>query len=133
MSVQIVEVGPERLADYASVPIKFEVKSILQVELVEGGLGGMLLRQAPVEKHYVKDYEAYGETPTDWPKLFDATNWGFFLAMDGERPSGAAAVAFDTPGVFMLEARRDLAVLWDLRSKPAYRGVGIPLFRYAAE
>ncbi|MBE3037394.1 MAG: GNAT family N-acetyltransferase [Chloroflexi bacterium] len=33
----------------------------------------------------------------------------------------------------MHEARCDLAVLWDLRSQPAYRGVGIPLFRFAAE
>jgi len=31
----------------------------------------------------------------------------------------------------MLEGRRDLAVLWDIRSSPAYRGVGIPLFRHA--
>jgi GNAT superfamily N-acetyltransferase len=133
MPVNIIEVGPERLVDYASVPIKVEVKSTLQVELVDGGLGGMLLRQVPVERPYVKDYDSYGETPTDWPKLFNVTNWGFFLAMDGEKPAGAAAVAFDTSGVFMLEARRDLAVLWDIRSHPAYRGVGIPLFRYAAE
>ncbi len=133
MAVQIVEIGTDRLADYASVPIKFEVKSTLQVELVDGGLGGMLLRQVPVEKPYVKDYDAYGEYPTDWPKLFDVTHWGFFLAMDGERPVGAAAVAFDTTGDFMLVARHDLAALWDLRSQPAYRGVGIPLFRYAAE
>jgi GNAT superfamily N-acetyltransferase len=132
MPVQIVEVGPGRLVDYASVPIKIEVKSTLQVELMDGGLGGMLLRQVPVERPYVKDYDSYGELPTDWPKQFDVTNWGFFLAMDGERPVGAAAVAFDTTGVFMLEARRNLAVLWDLRSHPAYRGVGIPLFRYAA-
>jgi GNAT superfamily N-acetyltransferase len=133
MPVQIIEVGPERLADYARVPIKFEVKSSLQVELVDGGLGGMLLHQVPVEKPYIKDYDSYGETPTDWPERFDVTNWGFFLAMDGERPAGAAAVAFDTNGVIMLEARRDLAVLWDLRSHPAYRGVGASLFRYAAE
>jgi GNAT superfamily N-acetyltransferase len=133
MSVYIIEVGPERLADYARVPIKFEVKSSLQVELVDGGLGGMLLHQVPVEMPYIKDYDSYGETPTDWPERFDVTNWGFFLAMDGERPVGAAAVAFDTTGVIMLEARRDLAVLWDLRSNPANRGVGTLLFRYAAE
>jgi ribosomal protein S18 acetylase RimI-like enzyme len=133
MQVQIVEVGPERLAEYARVPIKFEVKSSLQVELVDGGLGGMLLRQVPVERPFVKDYDSYGETPRDWPKLFDVSNWGFFLAMEGDRLAGAAAVAFDTTGVFMLENRHDLSVLWDLRAQPAYRGVGIPLFRYAVE
>jgi len=127
MPVQIVEIGPDRLADYASVPIRFEVKSTLQVELVDGGLGGRLMRQVPVEKPYAKDYDVYGEYSTDWLKLFDVTHWGFFLAMDGERPIGAAAVVFDTTGVLMLEARCDLC------SQPAYRGVGIPLFRYAAE
>jgi GNAT superfamily N-acetyltransferase len=133
MPVQIVEIGPERLGDYASLPIKLEVKSLLQVELVDGGMGGMLLRQVPVERPYIKDYDAYGENPTDWSKLFDVTNWGFFLAMDGVTKAGAAAVAFETRGVSMLEGRHDLAVLWDLRAHPAYRGVGIPLFRYAAE
>jgi GNAT superfamily N-acetyltransferase len=133
MPVQIVEIGPGRLGEYASVPSRFDVKSTLQVELVEGGLGGMLLRQVPLERPYIKDYDAYGEIPTDWPKLFDVINWGFFLAMEGERRAGAAAVAFDTSALLMLEVRRDLAVLWDLRTEPAYRGVGIPLFRYAAE
>jgi GNAT superfamily N-acetyltransferase len=132
MPVQIIEIGPERLEEYASVPIRFEVKSILQVELLEGGLGGMLLQEVEVDSPYIKDYDSYGELPTDWPKLFEVTNWGFFLAMDDDRPIGAAAVAFNTKGVFMLEERGDLAVLWDIRSHPAYRGVGIPLFRYAA-
>ena len=48
------------------------------------------------------------------------------------QPVGGGAVAFDTTGVYMLEGRRDLAVLWDIRSHPVYRGVGIPLFRHAA-
>jgi hypothetical protein len=51
--VQIIEIGPERLADYASIPIRVEVKSRLQVELVDGGMGGMLLRQVAVEKPYI--------------------------------------------------------------------------------
>ncbi|MCX6034971.1 MAG: hypothetical protein NTV38_08340, partial [Chloroflexi bacterium] len=91
MPVQIVEIGPERLDDYAGLPIKLEVKSRLQVELVDGGMGGILLRQIPVERPYIKDYDAYGEIPTDWPILFDVTNWGFLLAMDGERKAGGAA------------------------------------------
>lgn len=133
MPVQIIEIGPGRLAEYASIPTKVEVKSRLQVELVEGGMGGMLLRQVAVEKPYIKDYDSYGELPTDWPKQFDTSNWGFFLVVEGQRLAGGAAVAFNTSGVNMLEARRDLAVLWDLRVHPDYRGVGIPLFQYAAE
>jgi len=133
MSVRIIEVGPDRLADYASVPIKLLVRSVLQVELLDGGLGGMLLHQVPVKEPYIKDYDSHGELPTGWPAKFDVTNWGFFLAVDGAKVAGAAAVAFDTTGVFMLEARRDLSVLWDIRSHPSYTGVGIPLFRRAAQ
>ena len=133
MKITIEEIPPERLNDYDRVPQRVEVKTILQVDLVEGGLGGMLLRPVPVESPYIKDYDSYGELPSDMPKKFDVRNWGFFLAMAGSTPVGAATVAYDTTGVFMLEARRDLSVLWDIRVCPEYRGVGIALFRRAAE
>ncbi len=133
MRIKIIEVGLERLAEYASIPIKLEVKQRLEVELVEGGLGGILLHEVPAENPFIKDYDLYGEIPTDWPKKFDVSNWGFFLAMESKRLAGGAAVAFNTQGVNILEDRRDLAVLWDLRVGPASRGAGIPLFRYAAE
>jgi GNAT superfamily N-acetyltransferase len=132
MQIRIEEISPDRLVEYASVPITYEVKSIFEVELVDGGLGGILLHEVPV-KPYVKDYDVNGESPADWPKRFEVKNWGFFLAKMADRPVGAAAVAFDTTGVFMLEARRDLSVLWDIRVRPEARGVGIPLFRHAAE
>ncbi len=133
MQAKIIEVGAERLVEYASIPIKMEVKQRLEVELVDEGLGGMLLHQVEVEKPFVKDYDSYGEIPTDWPKKFDVSNWGFFMGLAGERLAGGAAVAFHTNEVIMLEDRKDLAVLWDLRVDPAFRGVGIPLFKYAAE
>jgi GNAT superfamily N-acetyltransferase len=130
--IEILEIKPEQLSEYTRIPSRFEVRSVLDIKLIDGGLGGMTLREVQVEP-YVKDYDAYGETPEDWPKRFDVSNWGFFLAKAGETTAGAAAVAFDTTGVFMLEARRDLSVLWDIRVRPEYRGVGIPLFRYAVE
>jgi GNAT superfamily N-acetyltransferase len=45
--------------------------------------------------------------------------------------AGGAVVARDTPGVDMLESRRDLAVLWDLRVAHGMRrcGIGTALFR----
>jgi GNAT superfamily N-acetyltransferase len=133
MSIRILEINSARLAEYDRIPSRFLVRSMLDLELVDSGLGGMTLHEVPVEQPYVKDYDAYGELPSDWPQKFDVCNWGFFLALDGARPVGAAAVAFDTTGVFMLEARRDLSVLWDLRVRPEVRGAGIPLFRRAAE
>ena len=131
MRINIAEITPERLGEYERIPSAFEVKTILEVELVEGGLGGMRLYEVPV-KPYIKDYDAGGELPTDWPKRYDVTKWGFFLAKMVGEPVGAAAVAFDTTGVFMLEARRDLAVLWDIRVLPEARGAGILLFNHAA-
>ncbi len=133
MPIRILEIGPERLGEYATIPIKLEVKSVLQVDLVDEGLGGILLHEEPIEKPYLKDYDSFGDVPTDWPRHFDVSNWGFFLAMDRDRFAGGAAVAFEPRGVDMLEGRGDLAVLWDLRVPPPYRGAGIPLFRYAAE
>jgi GNAT superfamily N-acetyltransferase len=131
MKIVIEEISPDRLDEYARIPIVLEVKSILEVELVDGGLGGMHLHEVPV-RPYTKDYDGYGELPTDWPKRFDVKNWGFFLVRMDDKPVSAAAVAFDTTGVFMLEARRDLSVQWDIRVCPEVRGVGIPLFRYVA-
>ena len=52
--------------------------------------------------------------------------------MSGTRVGGAV-IAFDSAGVTMLEQRRDLAVLWDLRVRPDLRarGIGAMLFRAA--
>ena len=133
MAIKIEEIGPSRLDEYRSVPIRFEVKSVLEPVLLNYGLGEILMRETPVEKPYIKDYDSYEETPLDWPKKFDVSKLVFLLAiMNGVTAVCAAAVAFDTTGVFMLEARKNLAVLWDIRVRPEARGVGIMLFRYAA-
>ncbi len=133
MSIQITQILPSGLTEYARIPIRFEVTSILQPRLIDGGLGGILLSEIPVEP-YVKDYNL-DETPADWPQQFNVDNWGFFLAYADEEPVGAAAVAFNTDGVHMLEGRPDLAVLWDIRVHPERRGrgVGKALFRHAAD
>jgi GNAT superfamily N-acetyltransferase len=133
MKIKIKEISPDRLHEYDCIPQCVEVKTILKVELINQGLGGILLNEVPVEIPYVKDYDASGELPSDMGNKFDIRNWGFFLAVDGPTPVGAATVAMDTTGVFMLEARPGLAVLWDIRVCPKYRGVGIPLFRHAAK
>jgi GNAT superfamily N-acetyltransferase len=133
MKIAIEEISQDRLIEYDRIPQSLIVKSILQVELVNQGLGGMLLHEVPVEAPYLKDYDSSGELPSDMAKKYDVRNWGFFLAMAGNIPVGAATVAFEPAGVFMLEARRELAVLWDIRVCQENRGVGIPLFLHAAE
>ncbi|MDH4155796.1 MAG: GNAT family N-acetyltransferase [candidate division Zixibacteria bacterium] len=134
MAIRIEKVGADRLPEYGEVPIAFEVNSILRVDLVDAGRGGMVMYEERLGTPYVKDYDAYKtEGPVRWTRRFDISNWGFFLALDNENIVGGAAVAIRTPGVHMLRGRSDLAVLWDIRVRPEarLRGVGTALFRQA--
>jgi GNAT superfamily N-acetyltransferase len=83
---------------------------------------------------YLKDYDAI-ENPLQWPRSFDVSNWGFFAARTDGLRVGGAAVAFNTAGLRMLEDRRDIAVLWDIRVAAAARrqGVGAALFKAVEE
>jgi ribosomal protein S18 acetylase RimI-like enzyme len=134
MGVQISEVGADRLEQYGKIPIRFQVESVLRVELMDGGLGGIRLVADKLDEPYVKDYDAVmGERPVRWTEQFDVSTWGFFLGYDAEVPVGGTVVAYRTEGVNMLEGRDDLAVLWDIRVHPERRreGVGTKLFRHA--
>jgi GNAT superfamily N-acetyltransferase len=129
--------------------MKFEVRSILVVEQVDNGLGGLKFREELIEKPYVKDYDSYEDQyaddsesgPESWPRHFDISNWHIYMAFsreegeEGERPLGGAAIAYNTDGVNMLEGRDDIAVLWDIRVHPdhAGKGIGTQLFNHAVE
>lgn len=131
MTTEIREEPVTALDEYATVPIAFEVRSVFEV--VEKG-GRFELTERPVAVPYVKDHDAIpGEGPAAWPQHFDVANWALFAAWRGGRRVGGAAVAFDTPGVDVLEGRRDMAALWDIRVAPDVRGMGIgtALFRAA--
>ena len=43
MSITIQEIGPDRFAQYGGIPSRFEVRSILRVEVMGTGLGGFRL------------------------------------------------------------------------------------------
>jgi GNAT superfamily N-acetyltransferase len=135
VDVQIRARPVAALADYGAVPIAFRVHEVLDVVPDDGGLAGLRLVPRRLDAPYVKDYDAIaGESPARWARRFDVARWGVLGAfVDGERVGGAV-VAVDTPGVDMLEGRRDLAVLWDLRVAPAARGSGVgrALFTAAA-
>ena len=131
MTVRIVERGPDSLETYAEVPIAFDVESRYQVEPIDRGLGGVRLVEEPVDPPTVKTFDEVPEgDPTNWPTLWDVSSWGFFLAMDGPRAVGAAAVVWDTADFEGLDGRSDLAVLFDLRVHPDERGreIGSSLF-----
>jgi len=134
MQIEIREAGPDELRQYAAIPIAFEVESILRVELLDRGLGGIALREEHLDTPYTKDYDSYEDAgPERWQTRFEIRNWGIFIAVYGGRNVGGAAVAFDIPGVHMLEGRHDLAVLWDLRVAADLRrnNIGTRLFQHA--
>jgi GNAT superfamily N-acetyltransferase len=128
--IDIVEEAVADLAAYGSVPIAFEVRSTFDVEVVDGGLGGIVLSERAVEAPYVKDYDAYEGGPVRWRERWDISNWGVISAFLEGRRVGGVVVAFDTPGVYKLEERKDIAAVWDLRVHPAHRhkGIGSRLF-----
>ncbi|WP_316569506.1 GNAT family N-acetyltransferase [Neobacillus sp. YIM B06451] len=127
------EIDESYFHEYDRIAMLVHVKSIFSLEKIENGLGGILLKETPV-KEYIKDLGAY-EKPTQYPNEFDITNWVFFMAFHNERPVGAATVASKTKGIHMLDAREDLAVLWDIRVDDPYKqqGVGTQLFNMAVE
>lgn len=131
MDITVSKEPMSALDAYSRIPMSFEVTEVLELT-VHGGFGGFTLSQRKLDTPYVKDYDAV-DGPLEWPQLFDVSNWQLFSAqLEGTRVGGAA-VAFNSPGLIMLEGRNDLAVLWDIRVRPEARrqGVGSALFRAA--
>jgi GNAT superfamily N-acetyltransferase len=124
MQIEIQEHGPEILPTYSEIPITFRVESALRLVVDGIGLGGFGLREEPVTEPWVKDYDTPGRC-VNWAIRFDVSRWGFLIAAEEERAVGGAVLAFDTQEVHMLDDRKDLAVLWDLRVRPEFRGRGI--------
>ncbi len=117
------QVDTSYLEEYDTIPMRVQIKTILALEKVDRGLGGILLEETPV-KAYMKDFGAE-EKAAKYAEQFDLTNWAFFMAYDGDTPVGGATVASRTEKVNMLEGRDDLSVLWDLRVHDEYKGQGI--------
>jgi GNAT superfamily N-acetyltransferase len=137
MALVIEEIGAELYPLYAAIPIAYTVESVLRVEVLDGGLGGLQLVEEKLPTAYVKDYDKQGnDRPSAWVSEFDLSRWGILLARDGGHPVGGAAVAVGA-GVYLLDRfqRQDMAVLWDIRVAPDQRrrGTGKELFWRAAD
>jgi GNAT superfamily N-acetyltransferase len=124
---------PGVLERYATIPIAFKVASRFVVRPMEGGLGGLELLEEEVAYPSIKDYDALeNEGPSHWCDTFDLSHWIAFTAEESGNLVGCALVAWNTPGVDMLEGRNDLAILWDLRVHPDYRGHGVGQLLFSA-
>jgi len=132
MRIEVSEEKVANLEDYAQIRMSFEVRQVLDVAVLNDGFGGFTLSERKLQAPYLKDYDAM-ESPLQWQRSFDMSNWGFFVARSEGLRLGGAAVAFDTAGLTMLEDRKDLAVLWDIRvaAEARGKGVGAALFKAA--
>jgi GNAT superfamily N-acetyltransferase len=126
MRVEVFVEPFSALEAYASIPIAFEVSLVLDITEPADGSGQFVLSERSLDVPYIKDYDALnGTCPTEWARSFDVSNWGLFVARMEGRRVGGAAIALNTAGLIMLEGRRDLAVLWDIRVTRDARGQGV--------
>jgi GNAT superfamily N-acetyltransferase len=137
MPIHVEKIDEKSFPLYDSIPNHFRVESILNIEVIEGGLGGFRLTEKPTRQPYDKHFGAAGEDgPSSWAKRFDLSRWGIFLARDDDTPIGGAAVAVGSP-VYPIDKfqREDMVVLWDLRVHPSarHKGIGTQLFHTAVQ
>lgn len=134
MAIQIVEQSVERLRCYGEIPISFTVASKYRIDAIAQARDGWRLTEERIDPPFVKDYDDGGERPQRWAARWDLTNWVILAALKDSARLGGAVVAWNTPGVTMLEGRDDIAALWDLRVHPNHRriGLGTQLFDRAA-
>jgi GNAT superfamily N-acetyltransferase len=123
MRIETSSIPGPLLAEYAGVPIAFEVTSVMSARRKSDQQ--FVLTETRLAAPYVKDYDAIADRPVDWAARFDTSRWVLIVARDETRTLGGATIAFQTPGLDMLEGRSDLGVLWDIRVAPAVRGRGI--------
>ena len=124
MRVDVRKESLSALFDYASVPIAFSTSTVLEVEWIANGLGGVRIVERQLDRPSTKDFDQ-DEPVTHWRRLGDVSHWGFFAAFIDEQRVGGAMVAHSSPGVDMLEGREDLAVVWDIRVHPSVRRSGV--------
>lgn len=122
MKVTIREEPLTFLQAYQTISIAFMVESIYRLPSFDP-TGETAVWQETAVSPTLKDYDS--AEPIAWDSRWDLSNWGLFGAYVDDTLVGCTAVAFNTPDVNMLEGRSDLAVLWDIRVSPDYRGRGI--------
>lgn len=103
--------------EYSKIPIAFQVESMLEVSVVNKGLGGIALEEKQVDEPYIKDNDTIpGGSPIEWHLYYDTSDWKYIVAIDEGIPVG---------GIVITDIRDDSVTHHDYRVVPSYRRTGI--------
>jgi GNAT superfamily N-acetyltransferase len=118
MNIDIVEEDVASLDAYATIPVRFDVRSVARARKTASS-SDFVFEERSLPIPFVKDYDAVpGNSPLGWPRRFDVSGWGFLAARSNGVRVGGAAILIST-------SEKDLAELWDLRVSPDARGEGV--------
>jgi len=134
MSKQKIEIRKQSIQDlhrYGNITISFTADERFKIKWLNNGLDGIQFNEESIIPPLKIDFDL-DENPSQWAEKWDIEHWGIFTAYVNNIHVGGAIVAYDTPGVYMLESRPDLACLWDIRVTQEWRryGVGTALFQH---
>ena len=138
MDISIQPVSKALLEEYSRIPSGVEVNSVLDIELLQDGLGGIVFRERELDNPLMKYFEEEPDEIIIWPETFDTSNWAIITAEEDGKLIGGLAVACRNPEIVnnrILMGIDDLAVVWDIRVHPDYRrqGIGTKMFRKAID
>lgn len=119
-SMEIREEPLDRVMEHERIPIAFTCTSRLDAaQLLKGNWVETLVTP------WQKDYDGY---PEDLPRATVARfpgKWGLIAAFEGEKRLGGILLLTDAPSFDLLEGRKDLAMMPDVRVHPDGRGKGV--------
>lgn len=124
MKIAIRREDYRSLPAYASVPIAFEVREVVDIATMRPE--HLTLPTRAVGTPWEKNYDAVpGNDPASWSSRFDVRLWIYLAAYLGELRVGGAIVVAEPLAAAQIDGRPGSAILWDLRVAPASRRWGI--------
>lgn len=133
MTVEIRREQEDVLSEYASIPIAFEVREVIDVAALDLKHVSLPIRAVTPS---IKDYDALPHNdPASWSTRRHISDWVFLVAYADSQAIAGAVLITEARDVVALGGRDDNALLWDLRVAPDWRrrGLGRALLTAAEE
>ncbi|MFP4078286.1 MAG: GNAT family N-acetyltransferase [Candidatus Izemoplasmataceae bacterium] len=114
--------------DYASIPMRIEGESVYR--LIKPGPLTFSLKKETTEEF---GYDVNDEEPGAWKKFISMRNFRMVGIRYDDQVVAAMSLVHDNTTVRMLEGRKDVLLIWDLRVHPDHKrkGYGKALIEYA--